>query len=112
MVLIEGLNKETGFLVHPLVSGNTLVKTYTKSLRKKNGKWKKYRATISTGFTGKTVDMQCSNPQNDNAPNELTTKRRKKVKQRGYVSGNRSTKQNLLFSIHKQEENTYENDIY
>lgn len=104
--------KETGFLVHPLLTDKTLIKTYTKSFRKKKGRWKKYKSTISTGFTGKTVDVQCSNPQNDDIPNELTTKKRKKVKQRGYVSGNRSTQQNLLFSVHKQEGNTYENDIY
>ncbi|WP_072882497.1 hypothetical protein [Chryseobacterium takakiae] len=42
--------KETGFLVHPLLTDKTLIKTYTKSFRKKKGRWKKYKSTISTGF--------------------------------------------------------------
>jgi len=95
----------------PNMSGNTLIKTYTKSYRKKKGKWKTFRATIFTGYYGKTATAyQC----NDYGSEPLTgkEKRRKKVKKREYIIGDVAVKQNVFFSVHKQEGNSYQNEVY
>lgn len=100
--------KDTHF---PNATGNTLMKTYTKSFRKKKGKWKRFKATIFTGFYGKTATAyQC----NDYGSEPLTgrEKRRKKIKERGYIIGDVSVKQNVFFSVHKQEGNYYQNEVY
>lgn len=95
----------------PNTSGTTLMKTYTKSYRKKKKGWKKFKATIFTGFQGKiAVPIQCT----DLGTQPLTgkEKRRKKVKERIYMVGDISVKQNAFFSIHKQEGNSYKNEVY
>ncbi|GEN76238.1 hypothetical protein [Chryseobacterium hagamense] len=95
----------------PNFPGQTLMKTYTRSYRKKKGKWKKFKATIYTGFYGKTATAyQC----NDYGSQSLTgkEKRRKKVKQREYLLGDLAVKKNVFFSVHKQEGNSYENEVY
>lgn len=95
----------------PNFPGQTLMKTFTKSFRKKKGKWKKFKATIFTGFYGKTATAyQC----NDYGTEPLTgkEKRRKKVKKREYIIGDVAVKQNVFFSVHKQEGNSYQNEVY
>ncbi len=95
----------------PNISGQTLMKTFTKSFRKKKGKWKKFKATIFTGFYGKTAT---ANQCNDYGNEQLTgkEKRRKKIKKREYILGDLSVKQNVFFSVHKQEGNYYQNEVY
>jgi len=100
--------KDTQF---PNAPGFTLIKTYTKSFRKKKGKWNKYRATIFTGSQGKTqLFSQCTDYGNE--PLEGKEKRRKMVKKRYQMVGDLAVKPNLFFSVHKQEGNFYQNDVY
>lgn len=100
--------KDTHF---PIATGNTLMKTYTKSYRKKKGRWKKYRATIFTGYQGKTSSAYTCNDYGTE-PLEGQEKRRIKVKDRSYLIGDLSVKQNVFFSVHKQEGNYYQNEVY
>jgi len=95
----------------PNIAGVSLMKTYTRSFRKKKGKWKTYRATIYTGHQGMMQNIyQCG----DLGTQPLTgqEKRRKKVKDRTTIIGDIAVKPNLFFSIHKQEGNSYQNEVY
>lgn len=95
----------------PNVTGFSLIKTYTRSFRKKKGKWKTYRATIFTGRQGKTqVFTQCTDYGTE--PLDGKERKRKKVKDRYLMLGDIAVKQNLFFSVHKQEGNSYQNDVY
>lgn len=95
----------------PNFAGQTLMKTYTRSFRKKKGKWKTFKATIFTGFYGKTATAyQCNNYGNE--PLTGREKRRKKIKERAKILGDLSVKQNVFFSVHKQEGNSYQNEVY
>ncbi|WP_153391500.1 hypothetical protein [Chryseobacterium vaccae] len=96
--------------------GNVVIraKSITKSYRKKKSKWKKYRATISAGFSGSAFVI-CSTAE---SLDSNTTKKRKRVKLMKYtddVAGNNQQKRlkpNGLFSTHKQEGNSFQNDVY
>lgn len=95
----------------PNLSGTSLMKTYTKSYRKKKGKWKTFRATIFTGYYGEiSKPIQCTNL----GPALLQGKerRRVKVKERSKMLIDVSVKQNEFFSVHKQEGNSYQNEVY
>ncbi|ASK31108.1 hypothetical protein CEY12_13765 [Chryseobacterium sp. T16E-39] len=95
----------------PNTSGTTLMKTFTKSFGKKKGKWKRFRATIFTGYYGKTsIPVQCTDFGNE--PLTGKEKRRKKIKERSYIIGDISVKQDEFFSVHKQEGNSYQNEVY
>lgn len=95
----------------PNTPGTTLMKTYTRSYRKKDGGWKKFRATIFTGYYGKTAKpIQCTDVGDE--PLTGKEKRRKKLKERSYIIGNVSVKKNVFFSVHKQEGNSYQNEVY
>lgn len=96
--------------------GNVVIraKSITKSYRKKKGKWKKYRATISAGFSGSAF-LICSTAE---SLNSNTSKKRKRIKLMKYTSdiaGNNQQKKlkpNGLFSTHTQEGNSYQNEVY
>lgn len=95
----------------PNLSGTSLMKTYTKSYRKKKGKWKTFRATIFTGYYGEiSQPIQCTNL----GPALLQGKERRriKVKERSKMLIDVSVKQNEFFSVHKQEGNSYQNEVY
>lgn len=92
----------------------TRAKSVTKSFRKKNGKWKPFKAAISAGVSGKAYE-NCST---EKQVNEDKQKRRKRVKMKtdlqepAGTSQKNKVKSNSLFSVHKQEGNIYEKDIY
>ncbi|RKF37141.1 hypothetical protein BCY89_05680 [Sphingobacterium siyangense] len=96
--------------------GNIVIraKSITKSYRKKKSKWKKYRATISAGFSGSAFFI-CSTAE---SLDSNTSKKRKRIKLMKYtddIAGNNQQKKlkpNGLFSTHTQEGNSYQNDVY
>ncbi|MGI9650888.1 hypothetical protein [Chryseobacterium sp. RLHN22] len=88
-------------------------KSLTKSFRKKKGKWKKYRATISSGFDG-VIYNNCSNTVSMVTSKQ---KKRKRLKELKSVSdlGNyqiHKLKPNALISQHKQEGNYFQDEVY
>ncbi len=95
----------------------TRIKSVTKSFKKKNGKWKKFRTSIAAGVTGAAYE-DCTG---EKAINEEKQKRRKRVKikvelaepvsQYSQYQKNK-VRPNSLFSIHKQESNVYQKEIY
>lgn len=88
----------------------TKIKTITESYRKKNGHWKKYRATISAGYDGGIVDYYtCTN--NGGTLSGDKQKKRKRLKKK-YNTLQFGVKVNEFFSIHSQEGNYYQDDIF
>ncbi len=96
----------------PNVSSTTLVKTNTKSFRKKRGKWKAYKATIFAGHKGSFANFYNNCTDLGDGGERGKQKRRKKVKERYYYPVNANVNQNKAFSVHKQEGNVYTNEIY
>lgn len=89
------------------------IKSVTKSFRKKNGRWKKYRATIAAGMSG-TVYSNC---YSDVAVNDEKERKRKRLKHTKVIPEQTSyqihkLQPNKLFSIHKQSGNVYTKEIY
>ena len=89
------------------------IKSVTKSFRKKNGKWKRYRATIAAGMSG-TVYANC---YSDVAVNDEKERKRKRLKHMKVIPEQTSSQvhklqPNKLFSIHKQSGNPYTKEIY
>lgn len=97
-------------------SGNVGIKgkSITKSFRKKNGKWKKYRASISAGLNG-VAYLNCSTADSMTSSTEKRRKRLKHIKWIDDLGGsqqNKKLKPNGLFSVHKQEGYYFQDEIY
>ncbi|MBW8524617.1 hypothetical protein K0U91_04215 [Chryseobacterium chendengshani] len=101
--------RKSGVGSSPSIKGKALTKSY----RKKKGKWKKFRATITAGLDG-IVYNNCSNTVTFADSKEKRRKRLKLTKQIG-DPGNyqlHKLKPNKLISVHKQEGNYFQDDIY
>lgn len=101
--------RKSGVGSSPSVRGKSL----TRSFRKKKGKWKKFRATITAGLEG-VVYNNCSNDVSLTSNNEKRRKRLKDLKSIG-DPGNyqgHKLKPNKLFSVHKQEGNYFQDEVY
>ena len=96
---------------YPNLTGMTMEKSYTRSYKKKNGKWKTFRATIFTGMKG---DYYYGNSCNfaNNLAEHGKERRRKKVKERHIELEDYSVRDDSYFSVHKQEGNYFQVKIW
>ncbi len=102
--------RRSGLGSYPSVKG----KSITRSFRKKNGGWKRYRATISADLKG-VVFFNCSIEESMTSTKEKRRKRLKNIKSLSDPGGNLQSKKirpKGLFSVHKQEGNYFEDEIY
>ena len=87
------------------------MKVVTTSYKKKNSRWKRYRATLYSGITGQLSDNNCTLATGNTSTGK--EKRKKRLKYIWTFPGQVSTTtENKFFSVHKQEGNVYQNDIY
>lgn len=88
-------------------------KSLTKSFRKKKGKWKKYRATITSGLDG-VVYRNCGTSVPLVSMKEKKRKRLKELKSLGDPGSYQlhRLKPNGLVSVHKQEGNYFQDEVY
>lgn len=91
-------------------NGNQKIFVKTKSFRKKNNKWKKFRANIYAGFYGKVTGYDNCNVTN--LTPEGKSKKRKRLKKKKYYSNRYSFQDNHLYAKAMQEGNQISVDFW
>lgn len=102
--------RRAGFGSFAAIKGKAL----TRSFRKKGGTWKRHRAIISADLKG-VVYSNCSTEESMTSTKERRRKRLKNIKFLNDPGSNLQSKKlrpKGLFSIHKQEGNYFEDEIY
>lgn len=79
---------------------NQRIKAVTTSYKKKSGKWKKYRATLYSGYVGQMSSTNCN--LDAQSSSQGVEKRKKRLKCNfSYLDAGAKTQENKLFSVHK-----------